>query len=75
MLAETEYYNYLEIFSGKRNKFIHRIIKKLTHNILSNFYLDSYFDKSSLLRLENYIDCETHREFVLGSLKIIGHGK
>ena len=74
-LVIKEYYNYLEILSGKRNKFFYRAIKKLTSSAYTKFYFDRYFNKASLTRIENYIDCETHREFLLESLKQNRNGK
>ena len=74
-LAKREYYNYLEKFSGKPNKLIYRAMKKLTNGAYKKFYLDRYFNKSSLIQLENYTDCETHRELLVESLKLNCNGK
>ena len=69
---ENEYLNfakkmhgyYLDSFQG--NTYIHRIFRKIFKKNISKFVLS----KSNLLRIQNYVQCEAHRElFLAGFIK------
>ena len=62
--AQKNIDNYLRYFSGF-NKWISRIDRYL----LKDFLVKIKYNKKKLLALQNYIECEAHRELVLTGLK------
>jgi len=62
--AQKNIDNYLRYFSGF-NKWISRIDRYL----LKDFLVKIKYNKKKLLALQNYIECEAHRELVLAGLK------
>ncbi len=63
IMCDNTYNNYISNFLGK--KFIFRVLNKITNG---KFY-KHYYRKDSLLAMLNYIECETHREVLIQSLK------
>lgn len=62
--AQKNIENYLRYFSGF-NKWISRIDRYL----LKDFLVKRKYNKKKLLALQNYIECEAHRELILAGLK------
>ena len=56
--------NYLYSLSG-----INRWLKGIDKYIFKGFFIRSYFNKKKLLTIQNYIECEAHRELLLRELK------
>ncbi len=59
LFAEKNIDNYLRAFSGK-NKWLSRIDRF----ILKGYLLKSKYNKKKLLALQNFIECEAHRELL-----------
>lgn len=69
-LAEERKKQYLEGLTGKtRKNLLYRIINKLTHYQFSELLLKNKYGTEEKLVLQNYIDCEAHRELLLQCLK------
>lgn len=56
--------NYLYSLCG-----INRWLKGIDKYIFKGFFIKSYFNKKKLLTIQNYIECEAHRELLLKELK------
>lgn len=64
------FWNYIGAFHGKRTKKMwFRIINKLSGHRFTKWYLSRQYDRQALLKIQNYVECEAHREVVLSSLK------
>lgn len=64
--AQKMILNYLYSLSGF-GKWLSRVDRKL----LKNFLLKRLYNKQKLLAIQNYIECEAHRELVITGLKSI----
>lgn len=60
--------NYLFKLSGKKRTFIFKVINKLTGNRYSQFYIKRRYSLESLLVIQNYIECEAHKELIINAL-------
>lgn len=60
--------NYLQSISGNKNIFF-RVINKLTRYKLSKWIIKRKYNKKTLLALQNFFDCEAHRELILEGIK------
>ncbi len=60
---------YLRVIAGKENKLMFRIINKLTGRRFVNYYNRKKYKEELLLALENYIECEAHRELLLEGIR------
>jgi poly-gamma-glutamate capsule biosynthesis protein CapA/YwtB (metallophosphatase superfamily) len=67
--AKSMINNYLFKLSGKRRSFLFKVINKLSRNRYMNFYLKRRYTQSDLLAIQNYIECEAHREVLLKGIK------
>lgn len=67
--AELMIGRYLHHFSGYLHKLLYFILKKLFRPSLNKIFVKSY-NKNELLALQNYVECEAHRELLLRGLKI-----
>lgn len=56
--------SYLYSLSG-----INRWLKGIDKYIFKGFFIRSYFSKKKLLTIQNYIECEAHKELILKELK------
>jgi len=63
--AQDNMQNYLRSFSGF-GKWLSRIDRRLLNGML----LKRKYNKNQLLAIQNFIECEAHRELVLAALKI-----
>ena len=63
--AQENIQNYLRSFSGF-GKWLSRIDRRLLNGML----LKRKYNKNQLLAMQNFIECEAHRELVLAALKI-----
>lgn len=66
--AEEMLWSYLSALQGKRiKKLWFRVINKLSGRRFAKWYLSKQYDRKDLLRIQNYVKCEAHREvLVLG---------
>ena len=63
-------WSYIGTFHGRRTKKMwFRIINKLSGHRFTKWYLSRQYDRQALLKIQNYVECEAHREVVLSSLK------
>ncbi|MBE5754583.1 MAG: CapA family protein [Clostridiales bacterium] len=60
---------YLFSFCGMKRTFMFRVINKLTGYRYSKWLLKKKFNKKRLLAIENYINCEAHRELFLKGIE------
>jgi len=56
--------NYLRSLSG-----FNKLIAKIDKYILKGFLLKQKYNKRQLLAIQNYIECEAHRELLIKGLK------
>ena len=63
--------SYLLTISGVGNKFVFRVINKLSHYRLAKWFIMRWYQKKSLLAMQNYFDCEAHRELLISSFETI----
>jgi poly-gamma-glutamate synthesis protein (capsule biosynthesis protein) len=61
--------HYLFKLSGKRRSFLFRAINKLSGYRYMSFYLKRRYTQSDLLTIQNYIECEAHRELLCKGIK------
>lgn len=62
-------WSYLGAFHGKRTrKLWFRIINKLSGHRFAKWYLNKQYDKQALLKMQNYVECEAHREVFLDGI-------
>lgn len=69
--SEEMFWSYLGTFHGNRTKKLwFRIINKLSAHRYARWYLNRQYDKQALLKIQNYVMCEAHREvFCTGLIK------
>lgn len=67
-LAEKMLDYYLLRFRGNRS-FLLRALNKLSGERINKFFLKHKYDKKSLIALQNFMECEAHRELVLMGIK------
>lgn len=67
-LAESVIDYYLLRFSGRSTLFF-RALNRLSRGRIGKFFIKSKYDKKSMIALQNYIECEAHRELVLMGIK------
>ena len=67
--AAQQYTNYLNALAGRRG-FLFRLLNKLTGGRYRKHYLEKTYDRKARLRIENYLECEAHRELMLTGLKM-----
>ena len=63
--AETMMNHYLFSFSGIKRSFVFKVINKLSGHRFSRWIVRRKYTKNQLLMLQNFIECEAHRELVL----------
>lgn len=64
-------YNYFLTFSGKRRSFLLKVLKKVFgYDFINNYFYYKY-SKDNLIAMQNYIECEAHRELVIEGLKCL----
>ena len=67
-LCETALPKYLVSFSGKRG-IVFRLFNRLSGNRLLKRSVRRGYDRKRKTALRNYIECEAHRELILGGLR------
>lgn len=67
--ADEMLFSYLYLLSGFRKKVIFRILNKLTKNRFGRWYLFKKYNKERLLVLQNFLECEAHRELLTKGIK------
>lgn len=60
---------YLFTFSGMKRSFFYRVFDKLSNHRMTPWLLKKKYTKERVLALQNYIECEAHREALLCGLK------
>ncbi len=61
---------YLRAFGGKRTRsFAFKAINKLSKGRLLTFVLNRNYNQKNCLAIQNYIECEAHRELILHALR------
>lgn len=62
--------SYLNAFSGRRSRnMLFRIVNKLSNCFFSKKYINRNYGKRDRIVLQNFIECEAHRELLLAGLK------
>lgn len=67
--------SYLLTLSGFGDKLIFRVINKLSRYWFKKWFVRRWYHKKSLLAIQNYIECEAHRELYLKCASNIGDEK
>lgn len=67
--ANEMLFTYLYSISELRSNILLRAINKLTRNRFGKWYLFNKYNKKSLLMLQNYLECEAHRELFITGVK------
>ena len=62
-------YDYLWIMSGASKSIILRFINRISGYKFYKKYLDKKYNKTSILSMLNYFECEAHRETIINGLK------
>lgn len=68
--AETMINQYLFAFSGIKKTFIYKVINKLSGHKMDSWILKNKYTKAKKLALQNFIECEAHRELLIQGLRI-----
>ena len=66
--ARSNLKQYLNYFSGKQNRFMFKVINKLSGHRYENYSSERYKRKTGA-GIRNYIECEAHRELITEGLK------
>ena len=61
--------SYQLALSGFGNKFLFRVINKLSGYRFSKWFLRHWYQENNLLVIQNYVECEAHRELLKEGLK------
>ena len=67
--ANSRIEHYLLWFNAKKRGFFFKVMNKLTKNKWQTFLLRKRYKKKELLAIQNYIECEAHRELLLQGIK------
>lgn len=67
--ANEMLFTYLYTLSGFRSNILLRVVNKLTKNRFGKWYLFKKYNKQNLLMLQNYLECEAHRELFTAGVK------
>ena len=59
---------YLKAFSGKESK-IFKVLNRLLGGYLRKAKIRNRYDKHALVVIQNFVECEAHREVVIGGLQ------
>lgn len=60
---------YAQTFSGYSHKFFQRLLNKLSGQRMSKYFGFHSYKKHEILAMQNFIECESHRELFLAGLK------
>ncbi|MGN4425596.1 CapA family protein [Bacillus cereus group sp. MYBK30-1] len=63
-IAAEKYENYLRTFSG-----MGKWLARIDYRLLNGLILKRWYSKRHLLAIQNFVECEAHRELLLKSLK------
>ena len=67
--AESMLHTYLFTFSGIKRGFVLKAINKLTNFRLIRWIIRKRYTKQKKLAVQNFVECEAHRELLLYALK------
>ncbi len=69
--SEEMFWSYMAALHGKKTKKLwFRIIDKLSGRRFTKWYLNRQYDRQALLRIQNYVECEAHRELLIDGIKL-----
>ena len=66
--VEEYIYNYLCSLRGHQS-FLFRVINKISKNRLRKLLVNCKYGKQQFLTIQNYVECEAHRELFIRGLK------
>lgn len=61
--------SYLLVFSGFGKKLLYRVFNKLFGHRFANRFINRWYRKETLLAIQNYVDCEAHKELLIKGLE------
>jgi poly-gamma-glutamate synthesis protein (capsule biosynthesis protein) len=67
--SKSMIHNYLLRLSGKRRSFIFRVINRISGYRYCKWYIKHRFSQADLMAIQNYIECEAHKELLIEGLK------
>lgn len=68
--AETMVITYMSVISGRISKnLLFRIANRLSGYRLARYFFYSWYSKDNLLAIQNFIECEAHRELLIKGIK------
>ncbi len=67
--AKENIYNYLLNISGIRYSFFMRVLNKISRGKFIVFFIKRKYKQNKVLKIINYMDCESHRELFLKGLE------
>lgn len=60
----------MSVFSGRISKnLLFRIANRLSGYRLARYFFNSWYSKDNLLAIQNFIECEAHRELLIKGIK------
>ncbi|GFI43487.1 MAG: CapA family protein [Dorea sp.] len=70
VFAKEMQWGYLDAFAGKRTKSLpFRVINKLSGHVYAKHFLEHSYPTGAKTMLQNFVECEAHRELLLEGLK------
>lgn len=67
--AESYLESYLLVFSGFGKKLLYRVFNKLFGHRFAKRFVRRWYRKETLLAIQNYVDCEAHKELLIKGLE------
>ena len=67
--AESYLESYLLVFSGIGKKLLYRVFNKLFGHRFAKRFVRRWYRKETLLAIQNYVDCEAHKELLIKGLE------
>lgn len=69
--SKEMFLRYIGAFHGKKTKKLwFRAINKLSGHRFAKWYLNRQYDRQSLMGIQNYVECEAHREVLIDGTKL-----
>ena len=67
--AKSMVENYLWAFSGTSRTFLYKVFDKITAHGITKRILKKRYSRNKKLILQNFVECEAHRELIIKGLK------
>lgn len=67
--ADRSLERYLLSFDARKKTFFFKVMNRLTGRRWQSFLLNRKYKKNDLLKIQNYVECEAHRELMLRGIK------